>query len=307
MAKGANRRPPRPKAGLGERHVASADAVVGEMLAEAMPGASRRTLKQLVEHGRVSVDGRPVARLDAVVRRGSTLEISPRGGPSPFERPLPPGLDVVYSDDAILVVEKPAGMLTVATDREKERTVYARLRDYVKRDDPLEKIFIVHRLDRRTSGLLVFAKSEAAKRALQDDFADRRVDRIYTAVVEGKLEPAEGELRNFLVESKALRVHVVQSEKRGVEAILRYRAITRGARHTLVEVALVTGRKAQIRAQFAHAGHPLVGDREYGGADEIGRLALHATRLSFDHPVTRRRMTFTSRAPREFARLVVER
>jgi 23S rRNA pseudouridine1911/1915/1917 synthase len=293
--------------GGGERHVAGEEGLLGDALHRVMPDASRCTLKQIVEHGRVRVDGRPVSRLDHPVAKGARIEIAPRGAPSPVERPLPPGLSIVFEDDAILVVEKPAGMLTIATAKERERTVYARLREHVKVADPTSKIFIVHRLDRRTSGLLVFAKTDEAKRRLQDDFAERRVERIYTAVVEGAVERQEAELRAFLLESKALRVHVTKDRARGVEAVLKYRVLTRGEKYTLVEVALVTGRKAQIRVQFADLGHPVVGDREYGsGLDPIGRLALHATRLSFNHPATGRRSTFSSRVPKDFAALVAE-
>lgn len=292
----------------GERHVVERDGTLEEALREVMPDASRRTLKQLVEHGRVRVGASRAMRLDAAVERGAVVEIAPRGARTEAPRPLPPGLTVVYSDDALVVVEKPPGMLTIATAREKERTVYAKLREHVKAEDPTAKIFIVHRLDRRTSGLLVFAKTEEAKQRLQDDFAERRVERIYTAVVEGRPERPQGELRAFLMESKALRVHVTKDKSRGVEAILRYRVVTPGERYSLVEIGLVTGRKAQIRVQFSNEGHPVAGDREYGsGDDPLGRLALHATRLSFAHPVTGRRMNFTSRVPRDFVSLVAER
>jgi 23S rRNA pseudouridine1911/1915/1917 synthase len=283
----------------------------GETLADAlhrmMPEASRRTLKQLVEHGRVRIDGRAAARLDATVAPGASIEITERIARTGPARPLPTGLTVVYSDEHVIVVEKPAGMLTIATEREKDRTVYARIREHVKAENPRDKIFIVHRLDRLTSGLLVFAKNETAKRKLQDAFAEHKVDRIYSAVVEGNIHDDEGEMRSFLVESTALRVHVSRDENRGIEAITRYRVLRRGNGHSLVEVNLVTGRKAQIRVQFAHAGHPVVGDRDYGtGSGPIGRLALHATRLAFVHPASGRRVSFVSRPPRDFAALVKE-
>jgi 23S rRNA pseudouridine1911/1915/1917 synthase len=280
---------------------------LADALRRLMPEASRRTLKQLVEHGRVRIDNRTAARLDAPVPRGASIEITPRAAASGPARPLPAGLTVVHSDEHIVVVDKPPGMLTIATEREKERTVYARIREHVKAADPREKIFVVHRLDRLTSGLLVFAKTEAAKRKLQDAFAGRSVERVYTAVVEGRLRDDVGELRSFLVESKALRVHVTRDEKQGSEAITRYRVLGRGNGHTLVEVRLVTGRRAQIRVQFAHAGHPVVGDRDYGtGSGPIGRLALHATRLAFVHPSTGRRVAFSSRPPRDFGAMVKE-
>ncbi len=273
-----------------------------------MPDASRRTLKQLVEHARVRVDGRVADRLAADVREGATIEIAPKGAATTGEPPrLPDGLTVLHSDGEVIVVEKPAGMLTIATEREKRRTVYAYLRDYVKALDPRAKLFIVHRLDRLTSGVLVFALTPEAKEKLQDDFAGRRVERIYTAVVEGSVPDDEGSFRSLLVESSVLKVHTTKDARKGVEAITRYRVARRGRAHTLVEVELVTGRKAQIRVQFADAGHPVAGDRIYGSRmDPIERLALHASRLTFDHPTTGRRLTFKSRAPNSFARLVAE-
>lgn len=303
------RKPARPAKSEGERHVAAEDTTLEAALLGFMPGASKRTLKQALEHGRVRVDGKVARRLDALVAKGATVELGPRGRAAVAEaRKLPPGLSVIYEDDVLLVVEKPAGMLTIATEHEKLRTVYARLRQYVKADDPSAKIFIVHRLDRATSGVLVFAKTPEAKEKLQSAFAAHTVERVYTAVVAGRVRQDEGELRSRLEEDPVHKVHVTKDRERGVEAITRYRVIARGDHHTLVKIALVTGRKAQIRVQFAEAGHPVIGDREYGHApDDFGRLALHAMVLAFDHPATGRRMTFTSKPPREFAAFVKER
>jgi 23S rRNA pseudouridine1911/1915/1917 synthase len=302
-------RPPKPAPSKGEQHVVAEAGTLESAMLAFMPGASKRTLKQAIEHGRVRVDGKPARRLDAPVRVGATVELAPRGRVAAADaQKLPPGLTIIYSDDDILVVEKPAGMLTIATENEKQRTVYARLRQYVKADDPHAKIFIVHRLDRPTSGVLVFARHPEAKETLQTAFAERRVERVYTAVVAGRVREDEGELRSWLVEDAIHKVHVTDNRDRGVEAVTRFRVVKRGDHYTLVKISLVTGRKAQIRVQFAEAGHPVVGDREYGGAtDVLGRLALHAMILSFDHPATGRRMTFTSSPPRDFAALVAEK
>ena len=291
----------------GEHFRAKGGETVEQLLAERMPDAARRTLKQLVEHGRVLVDGSPARRLDAVVRAGAAVRISPRGSGRTEAPPLPQGLHVVHMDEDIAVVEKPPGMLTIATEREKRRTAYAYLREHVKATDPSAKIFIVHRLDRDTSGLLVFAKTPEAKERLQADFAARRVDRVYVAAVHGLLERDEGTLTSYLLESEALKVHVTNDPSRGVEAVTRYRVVKRGRKFTIVDVSLVTGRKAQIRVQFAAEGHPVAGDRVYGDKnDMIGRLALHATRLAFTHPRTMRRVQFQSRVPREITRLAEE-
>ncbi len=278
-----------------------------EALRERMPEASRRTLKQLVEHGRVKVDGVVVRRLDLALRGRPAIEISARGAAEQPARPLPPGVKIVYEDETVVVVEKPAGLLTIATDKEKRRTLYAALREHVKSESPAAKLFIVHRLDRDTSGLLVFAKSGEAKDVMQDAFAARQVDRTYTAVVEGLVKDDQGTLTSYLVESSALKVHVTKDRKKGAEAITKFKVVHRGRKHTLVEIDLVTGRKAQIRVQFADAGHPVSGDRVYGTATNmVARLMLHASRLAFDHPVKKRRMIFRSRAPKEFSGLVRE-
>jgi 23S rRNA pseudouridine1911/1915/1917 synthase len=290
-----------------ERFRVEQATTVEAVLHEHMPGASRRTLKQLVEHGRVSVGGAPARRLDAAVAAGSVVEVSPRGPKLEPDRPMPFGLVVLFEDETVVVVEKPAGLLTIATERERTRTAYAAVRAHVKARDPRERVFIVHRLDRSTSGVIVFAKSPDAKERLQSAFAARSVERTYHAVVEGVLEADEGTLKSYLVESSAHKVHATRDARRGVEAITRYRVLRRGRSRTLVEVGLVTGRKAQIRVQFADIGHPVVGDRVYGkGTDPIGRVALHAFRIAFDHPETGQRMTFRSRTPQLFSQLVSE-
>lgn len=290
-----------------ERIRVKARTTLEQVLRERMPDASRRTLKQLVENERIRIGNAIVRRLDVEIDSGSIVEIAPRGPRPEPRRPLPPGVNVLFEDDAILVVEKPAGLLTIATEREKRRTLYAALRNHVKASDPRFKIFIVHRLDRDTSGLLVFAKTAEAKERLQADFARRAVDRTYQAVVEGAVAKDEAVLRSFLYESSAHKVHVSKTPKQGAEAVTRYRVLKRGRSRTLVDVELVTGRKAQIRVQFSEVGHPVVGDRTYGaGSDPIGRMALHAARLTFNHPVTGRRLDFRSRLPKSFTQLVLE-
>jgi 23S rRNA pseudouridine1911/1915/1917 synthase len=298
---------PRHKETGGEQFRANGGETLEQLLAARMPQAAKRTLKQLVEHGRVIVAGSVARRLDSVVPAGASVRITPRGSGQTEPPPLPPGLNLVHLDEDIAVVEKPPGLLTIATEREKRRTAYAYLREHLKATDPASKVFIVHRLDRYTSGLLVFARTPQAKERLQADFAAHRVDRVYVAAVHGRLERDEGTLTSYLLESDALKVHVTNDRSRGVEAVTRFRVLKRGRKITLVEVSLVTGRKAQIRVQFAAEGHPVAGDRVYGERDDmIGRLALHASRLAFAHPRLMRRVQFQSRVPREITGLAEE-
>jgi 23S rRNA pseudouridine1911/1915/1917 synthase len=274
-------------------------------LRDLFPGVSGRALKHWLERGRVSVGGRVVRRGDVAVAAGDRVEL---GRP---QASFPPLLRLVFEDDQILVVDKPPGLLTIATERERERTAYRLLTDYVgghggsttplRRGAP--RLFIVHRLDRETSGLLVFAKSPSAKRRLQSQFEARSVERRYVAVVEGTVRDPEGTLRTRLRETRALKVKRTRRSSEGREAITVYRVIGRGLATTLLEVSLVTGRRGQIRAQLAELGHPIVGDRAYGARqDPVRRLCLHATRLGFAHPLGHR-VVYDSPAPATFTRI----
>jgi 23S rRNA pseudouridine1911/1915/1917 synthase len=266
-----------------------------ERLQSLYPEASRRSLKQWLTGSRVRVNGAVVVRGDVEVEPADRIELT---SPAPPACPAP--LRLVHEDDDILVVDKPSGLLTIATESERERTAYRLLRDWVaRRDTRAARLFIVHRLDRETSGLIVFAKSVAAKEHLQAQFAVRTAERLYIALAEGVMRQGEGSLVSRLVEDRALRVRVAERGD-GKEAITRYRVLERRRGATLVELRLVTGRRAQIRAQLAAAGHPIAGDVQYGGrTDPMRRLALHATRLAFVHP-RGDRVSFDSPLPTAF-------
>jgi 23S rRNA pseudouridine1911/1915/1917 synthase len=207
------------------------------------------------------------------------------------------------------VIEKPAGLLTIATERERERTAYRIAWDYLAAARPPRRPFIVHRLDRETSGLLVLAKSPGAKRRLQAAFAAGAVDRGYVALVEGLVPAEQGTLRDMLVEDRTLRVRPspggrARGAPRAREAITHYRVLERRHDATLLALTLGTGRRHQIRVQLASLGHPILGDRAHGARrDPLRRLCLHATRLAFQHPETGERLVNQSRPPAEFDRV----
>ena len=264
---------------------------LAERLRALYPEASGRSLKQWLETGRVTVDGRACRdgrrelAADAVVTLGGRASA-----------PFPRGLTLVHEDDAILVVIKPAGLLTVATERERERTAYRLLWDYL--GSKQARPFIVHRLDRETSGLLVFAKSESVKRTLQAQFEARTVERVYRALVEGRPTREQGPLESRLAEDRMLRV---RSAERGRVAITHYRVLAARRENTLIELRLGTGRRHQIRVQLAESGWPIVGDVTHGGPRSgAGRLCLHATRLGFVHPVTGAPVVFESAPPADW-------
>jgi 23S rRNA pseudouridine1911/1915/1917 synthase len=266
-----------------------------DRLARLFPDASRRSRKQWLALGRVRVNGAVVRRGDDDVVAADRVEL---GAPPPPA--FPSTLRRVFEDDEILVIDKPPGLLTIATESEREKTAYRMLSAYVA-GQRHRRLFIVHRLDRETSGLLVFAKSPGAKRALQAQFEARTVDRHYVAVVEGRMKEESGVLKTRLRVDRSLRVRPTRRRDEGKEAITTYRVLEQRRDTALVHLALTTGRRGQIRAQLAALGHPIVGDAAYGSRrDPLRRVCLHATRLSFTGPGNRR-VTFESPIPPSFS------
>jgi 23S rRNA pseudouridine1911/1915/1917 synthase len=276
--------------------------VLARLRAE-FPDSSGRRLRAWLVAGRVRVAGQivrdprtPVAPADPV-----TL-----GSPPPPALAAP--LRLVHEDAALLVIDKPPGLLTIGTEHERERTAYRLVWAYLRGARPPRRPFIVHRLDRDTSGLLVVAKTPEAKQRLQAQFAAGAAERRYVAIVEGVVAAEEGTLRDVLVEDRSLRVRSVDPGGRPPRtgrarvAITRYRVIERRADATRLALRLGTGRRHQIRVQLARLGHPVVGDRRHGARrDPLHRLCLHATRLAFRHPETGAAVEFDSAPPAAFA------
>lgn len=228
---------------------------------------------------------------------------------SPFKKPSkkhqPKGLTILYEDHDILVVDKINGLLTVATDREKQRTAHFLLNDYVKKGNQRSKnrVFIVHRLDKDTSGILVFAKNEKAKRYLQDNWAT--FSKKYFTVVHGRLLEKEGIITSHLLENKAYRVYSVTEPDKGKFSKTGYKVIKELNKFSLLEIHLFTGRKNQIRVHLSEKGYPIVGDKAYGKAEKgANRLALHSASLTILHPFTNKEMNFETEIPLYFKRLV---
>jgi 23S rRNA pseudouridine1911/1915/1917 synthase len=204
---------------------------------------------------------------------------------------------VLFEDESVVVVDKPAGLLTMATDNERIRTLYAALRAQANTRRPPEKIFIVHRLDREASGLLVFAKSIEAKQYLQDQFKDHSAGRHYLALVEGRVTPDDFTIESHLIENTAFRVYSTKKSRDSKLAITHVHVLKRNPKTSLLEIRLETGRKHQIRVHLSERGHPIVGDKAYGSRlNPLNRLGLHGGQLEFRHPRTHRTMRFESPA-----------
>jgi len=227
----------------------------------------------------------------------------------PFKRPSkkhePVGLTILFEDHDIIVVDKAPGLLTVSTYREKEKTAFYLLNNYVKKGNYKSKssVFIVHRLDRETSGVLVFAKSERVKRILQDDW--QNFTKLYVAIVHGKPTEKQGEITSYLMENKAHRMYSTSDSEKGVFAKTGYKVVKESTNFSLLEVNLYTGKKNQIRVHLAEKGHPILGDKMYGNLDKgFKRLALHAETLRIVHPFTKKEVTFKAPFPAYFKSLM---
>ncbi len=225
--------------------------------------------------------------------------------PLPNSRFIRNKIALLYEDEHLLVIDKPAGLLSVGNDRERDRTAFASMTDYVRKGDPKSRrrVFIVHRLDKDTSGLLVMARTEAVQSALQD--AWESTERTYLAVLHGTPKKEEGIIENYLAEDDNHVVYVTHDPRRGKLARTEYRVLQSTEDMALVHINLLTGRKNQLRVHFAGIGHPIVGDTKYGvGRQRLRRLALHARTLSLTHPVTQERMTWDAQVPRDLLRLM---
>jgi 23S rRNA pseudouridine1911/1915/1917 synthase len=258
-------------------HIVKTERPLLAWLLESLAPMSRSKIKQLLKHGQISVNGQPITQFDHSLQAGDRV-IVVGWKPEPDV-----SMPIIYQDRAILAIDKEAGLLSVATDEEKLDTVFAQLSDYLeikKQGRP----YVVHRLDRDTSGLILFARSPEARDELQSTWPT--VVKTYLAVVEGAPSPAQGTVRNYLSERKDL---LIKSHPFPVpeakEAVTHYRVLHTFERYSLVEILLETGRKHQIRVHLKGLGCPVIGDQPYGAkTNPANRLGLHAWKLAFTHP-----------------------
>lgn len=291
---------------------ASDPATLLAFLEAKLPEMKRTRLKQMLRHDQVAIDGVPVT--DALSPLDPDDEVAVN-----FTREFRlfrhRRLKIVYEDDDIIVVEKGYGLLSMGNENFRpgsdshgapRETAYSILRDYLKWKDPSLKLFIVHRLDRDTSGLMVFAKNIEAKEALQHNWNNMVLERKYVCVVEGCPEPLNGSFTSYLKENSKYEVFSLEKPAPGAKlAVTRYKTLRQGNNYSLMEVELDTGRKNQIRVHMKELGTPIAGDRRYGGSScPARRLCLHAQSLRFVHPVTRKLMSFSTPVPTSFTRIV---
>lgn len=283
-----------------EKHTFSIteDSTLLEFLLGNLKSKSRNNIKNLMKTGFCALDGEIVTKFDYPLRNGQTLTIS-------YENAVRAALpfDILYEDDHIIVIDKPAGLLCIANEHEKKRTAYRFLSEYMKSGNKHGKVFIIHRLDRDTSGIVIFAKDEKTKEEYQNNWDSLVVHRRYTAVCDGIPPEPSGTITSYLRETKDHRVYVTENSHHSKKATTRYTVIKSNNKYSLLDIEIDTGRKNQIRVQLSELGFPVTGDKKYGSeSNPIKRLALHASGLEFNSPQGKH-YSFKSKYPKNFSTL----
>lgn len=272
-----------------------------DFLMKKMAGISRTRVKALLTNRVVLVDNNIQTQYNFPLLRGMKVQVSKEKHKHEFRHPM---LKILYEDAYVIVVEKKEGLLSVASEHQKERTAQHILTEYVKRQNRNNRVFVVHRLDRETSGVMMFAKDEKTQHNLRDNWHDIVFDRRYVALVMGDMEKDQGTVESWLTDRK-LYVSSSPYDDGGKYSVTHYRTIKRANGFSMIELQLETGRKNQIRVHMQSLGHPVVGDMRYGcETDPLRRLALHAFKLCFYHPITGETMNFESPYPMPFRSLM---
>lgn len=285
--------------------IASEDVELGIFLLRSAAGANKTRVKQWLQSGSVSLNGRTVTSYHQPLQQGDQVELLSRRARTSRVVPLW-DLRIVHEDDALVVIEKPPRLLTVATEKIHKKTAMYAVQDYLRRRGKVrgKQAFIVHRLDRDASGLLVFARTQEVKLALQGAWQD--VSKEYYAVVEGRPPKPKGTVESYLRQNRILRVSSTKDQRGAYRSVTHYEVLETSARYALLRVRLGTGRKHQIRVHLADLGTPIAGDQDYGArTDPAGRLALHAFRLAFRHPVDGRELACETPLPEAFRRILI--
>ena len=265
-----------------------------------MPELPRTKVKSLLTHHQVAVGGVPVSQYNYPLVPEDIVTISKKSIAKHERKDLP----IIFEDEDIIAINKPSGLLSIASDKEKGRTAYRLISDYVAQFDRKNRIYVVHRLDEDTSGVLIFAKSNAVKEALQNHWQEIVETRAYYAIVEGKMEKDEDVLKDYLMENNLHLVYVTKDRQKGKLSITAYKTISYKEPYSLLDVHLSSGRKNQIRVQLGHRGHHVIGDDKYGEpADPIKRLGLHAYRLVLTNPLSGKRYVLETPMPDSFKSL----
>lgn len=277
------------------------DTTLMEFLIFKMPDSPRKTIKSLLSHHQVAVGGVPISQFDYPLVKEDVVTVSKKSIARHERKDLP----IIFEDEDIIAIDKPSGLLSIASDKERGRTAYRLISDYVAARGRKERVYTVHRLDEDTSGVLIFAKKPEVREALQKSWQDVVKYRGYYAIVEGEMEEKEAVLHDYLAQNDLQLVYVTKNRSLGKKSITTYKVIQYKEPYSLLDIHIDTGRKNQIRVQLGSRGHHVVGDDKYGEpSDPIGRLGLHAYRLTFSNPLSKKEYDFVSEMPKSFKQLM---
>lgn len=279
------------------------DCLLLDFLLAKYPKLSRNAVKSLLSNHHVSVDGAPVSQYNLQLTKEDTVIVSKLR----ISKKTRANLPIIYEDDELIAINKPSGVLSIASDREKARTAYRMVNDYVQQKNKHNRIYVIHRLDEDTSGVLVFAKNPRMKETLQKNWNDIVKKRGYFAVVEGEMEKAEDTYIDYLKENSLNLMYVTNDKKNGKKCITNYKVIKYNKKYSLLDINIETGRKNQIRVQLGYRNHHVIGDDKYGEpSNPLKRLGLHAYELAFIHPINQKMMLFKAPMPEEFKKLFIK-
>ena len=273
-----------------EKYIVKENEILIEFLKKTFSNLSKNSVKSLLHNEKVFVNGNMTTKYNYELNIGDVVEIREK---------VAKNIDIIYEDKDIIVINKPSGLLTVATEKEKNKTAYHLVMEYLKKKNKNNRIFIIHRLDKDTSGIIMFAKNERAKHLYQDNWNDIVKKRCYYAVIDGKMENKEGTIKSYLKENGNMVYSV--KDRSGKLAITEYKVLKEIKNIYLLDINLRTGRKNQIRVHMKENKTPILGDLKYGEKSKlINRLALHAYKLELINPVTKKLLTFEVNMPNEF-------
>lgn len=276
-----------------EKYIVKENEILIEFLKKMFSNLSKNSVKSLLHNEKVFVNGNMTTKYNYELNIGDEVEIREK---------VAKNIDIIYEDKDIIVINKPSGLLTVATEKEKNKTAYHLVMEYLKKKNKNNRIFIIHRLDKDTSGIIMFAKNERAKHLYQDNWNDIVKKRCYYAVIDGKMENKEGTIKSYLKENGNMVYSV--KDRSGKLAITEYKVLKERKNISLLDINLKTGRKNQIRVHMKENKTPILGDLKYGEKSKlINRLALHAYKLELVNPVTKKLLTFEINMPNEFKML----
>ena len=273
-----------------EKYIVKENEILIEFLKKTFSNLSKNSVKSLLHNEKVFVNGNMTTKYNYELNIGDVVEIREK---------VAKNIDIIYEDKDIIVINKPSGLLTVATEKEKNKTAYHLVMEYLKKKNKNNRIFIIHRLDKDTSGIIMFAKNERAKHLYQDNWNDIVKKRCYYAVIDGKMQNKEGTIKSYLKENGNMVYSV--KDRSGKIAITEYKVLKEIKNISLLDINLKTGRKNQIRVHMKENKTPILGDLKYGEKSKlINRLALHAYKLELINPVTKKLLTFEVNMPNEF-------